>query len=63
MKQSPCFGGMTTDIETSQIEVRDNMYWPAEALLTAFAEEDDWVDEPDQPPEDSLEYALLYFVS
>ncbi len=72
MKQSPCFGRMTTEIETSQLEVCDNAYestpvfgwgWPDEALLAAFAQEDDRVEQADQPIEDSSEYAILYFVS
>ncbi len=63
MKKFPCCGGMTTEIETSQIEVRDNAYWPAEALLTAFAEEDDRGEQAEQPIEDGAEYAALYFVS
>ncbi len=63
---------MTTEIETSQIEVRDNAYettpvfwwgWPAEALLTTFAEEDDQVEQAEQPIEDGAEYAALYFVA
>ncbi len=56
-------GGMATKIETTPIEIRDIAYWPNEALLTAFAEEDDRVEQSDQLAEDGLEYALLYFVS
>ena len=56
-------GGMTTEIETTPIETRDIAYWPNEALLAAFAEEDDRVDHPDHPLEDSPEYAILYFMS
>ncbi len=60
---------MTTEIETSQIEVRDNAYWPDEAMLADFAEQDaraeknDRVEQTEQPIEDSSEYAILYFVS
>ena len=67
--ESPSFGGMTTGIETTQVEVRDNAYWPDEALLADFveqdarAEKDDWVEQVEQPIEDSPEYAILYFVS
>ncbi len=65
-------GGKTTEIETKPIEIRDNASettpvfwwgWPDEAVLAAFAEEDDQVEEPDGPLEDSSEYAILYFVS
>ncbi len=65
-------GGMTTETETTPIEIHDNAYettpvfgwgWPNEALLAAFAEEDDRVEQPDRPLEDSSEYAILYFVS
>ncbi len=54
---------MTTEIETSQIEVRDNAYWPDEALLADFAEKDDRMEQTEQAIEDSPEYAVLYFVS
>ncbi len=72
MKQSPSAGGMTTEIETTPIEICDIAFettpvfgwgWPDEALLAAFAEEDDQVEQPDGPLEDSSEYAILYFVS
>ncbi len=72
MKQSPSSGGMTTEIETTPIEICDIAFettpvfgwgWPDEALLAAFAEEDDQVEQPDGPLEDSSEYAILYFVS
>ncbi len=61
--ESPSSGGMTTETETAQIEVRDNAYWPDEALLADFAEKDDRGEQADQPLEDSSEYAVLYFVS
>ena len=60
---------MTTEIETTQIEVRDNAYWPDEALLADFAEQDaraekdDGVEPVAQPIEDSPENAILYFMS
>ena len=60
---------MTTEIEPTQIEVRDNAYWPDEVLLADFvekdtrAEKDDRVEWPDQPIEESSQYAVLYFVS
>ncbi len=60
---------MTTEIETTPIEIRDNAYWPDEALLADFAEQntraehDDRREWPDQPVEDNYEYAVLYFVS
>jgi hypothetical protein len=65
-------GGMTTEIEATQIEGRNNAYettpvfwwgWPNEALLADFAEKDDRVEQPDKPIEDCSEYAVLYFVS
>ncbi len=54
---------MTAEIETTPIEVRNNAYWPDEALLIAFAEQDDREEQAEQPVEDSAEYAVLYFVS
>ena len=63
MKQSPSSGGMTTETASTPIELRDNVYWPDEALLADFVEKDDQEEWPDQPPEDSSEYAVLYFVS
>ncbi len=60
---SPCFGGMTPEIETTQIEIRDNAYWPDEALLTTFAEEDNQMEQVEQLIEENAEYAALYFIS
>jgi hypothetical protein len=69
---------MTTENETTQIDVRDNAYetipvfwrdWPDEALLADFveqnarAEKNDQAEQADRPIEDSSEYAFLYFVS
>ena len=69
---------MTTKIDTTQVDVRDNAYetipvfwwdWPDEALLADFVEQNarteknDQVGQADQPIEDSSEYAILYFVS
>jgi len=76
--ESPSSGGMTTETTTTSIELRDNAYgtipvfwwdWPDEALLADFVEQDaraeknDRVEWPDQPIEESSEYAVLYFVS
>ncbi len=54
---------MTTDIEIAQVEVRDNAYWPEEALLADFVEKDDQVAQTDQSIEGTAEYTVLYFVS
>ena len=53
---------MTTQIEATPTEVRDNAYWPDEALLTDFAEMADRTEQADQPLENNPEYAALYFV-
>ena len=63
MKQSPSSGGMTTETTSAPIDLRDNAHWPDEALLADFVEKDDQEEWPDQPPEDSSGYAVLYFVS
>ncbi len=54
---------MTTEIETAQTEIRDNAYWPDEAVLVDFAAKDDWEEQAEPPLEDSSAYAILYFVS
>jgi hypothetical protein len=54
---------MTTETTTTSIELRDNAYWPDEALLADFAENNDWGEQADQLLADSPEYATLYFVS
>jgi hypothetical protein len=66
---------MTMQIETTQTEIRDNAYWPAEVLLAGFAEQDerveqdaraekdDRVEQADRLIENNPEYATLYFVS
>ncbi len=54
---------MTTEIETTQIEVRDNAYWPDEAQLADLAQKDDRVDQAEQPLENDPAYATMYFVS
>ncbi len=63
---------MTTEIETTPIEVRDNAYgtipvfwwdWPEEALLADFAQKDDRVEQAEQPLENNPAYATMYFVS
>ena len=60
---------MTTENFATTIEIRDNAYWPDEALLADFAgqvaraEQDDRREWPEQPVEDNYEYAALYFVS
>ena len=54
---------MKTENTTIQIELRDNAYWPDEALLADFAEMDDRTKQADRPLADSSEYATLYFVS
>ena len=59
MKQSP----LLVNRKSTQVEIRDNAYWPDEALLADFVEKDDRVEQADQPLEDSAEYAVLYFVS
>ena len=76
--ESPSFGGMTTENETTLIDVHDNAYetipvfwwdWPDEALLADFveqnarAEKNDRAEQTDQSIEVSSEYAILYFVS
>ena len=62
VKQSPSSGGMTTK-DTTTVEIRDNAYWPDEALLADFAQKDDRVEQAEQPLENSPEYATMYFVS
>ena len=60
---------MPAEIETVQTEIRDNAYWPGEALLTDFAEQDtraekdDRMEQADRTIENNPEYATLYFVS
>lgn len=63
---------MTTEIETTQIKVRDNAYettpvswwgWPDEALLADTTEMADRVEQADQTVKDDAAYAALYFVS
>ncbi len=63
---------MAKQIEITPVKIRDNAYettpvfwwgWPEEALLADFAEKNEWVEQADQPIEDSAEYAVLYFVS
>jgi hypothetical protein len=59
---------MTTQ-DTTTVEIRDNAYWPDEAVLIDFAEQDaraekdDRVEQADQPVKDDSAYAALYFVS
>ena len=62
MKQSPSVGGMTTP-DTTTVEIRDNAYWPDEAELINFAEQDDRVEQADRPVKDDSAYVALYFVS
>ncbi len=52
----------TKDINTT-VEIRDNAYWPDEALLADFAQKDDRVEQAEQPRENNPEYATMYFVS
>ena len=63
---------MTTEIETTKIDIRNNAYettpvfgwgWPDEASLADFTEKNDRIEPADQSIEDSAEYAVLYFVS
>ena len=54
---------MKTENTTIQIELRDNAYWPDEALLADLAEKGDRAGQTDRLLEDSTEYAVLYFVS
>ena len=54
---------MTTEIETIQTEIHDNVYWLDEALLADFAEMDESVEQAHRPIEDDSEYVNLYFVS
>ena len=54
---------MTTEIENTQIKVRDNAYWPDEALLADFAKMDEAMEQANRPIEDDSEYVNLYFVS
>jgi hypothetical protein len=54
---------VTTEQETTSIEIRDNSYWPDETLSIDFVEKDDRVEQADRRLEDSSEYATLYFVS
>ena len=70
--ESPSSGGMTTEIETTPIEIRDNAYettpvfwwgWPDESLLADFAGMDVREEQTDRPLENNPEYAELYFVS
>jgi hypothetical protein len=60
---------VTTQTTTTTADSRDNAYWPDEARLTAFAEQDvrteqpDRADKTDRTLENNTEYAALYFVS
>ena len=60
---------MTTQNTTTTVEIRDRAYWPDEAQLADFVEQDaraemaDRVERAAEPLEDSPEYAALYFVS
>ena len=54
---------MTTENSATTIEIRDNAYWPDEALLADFAKKDDRVKQIDQSLENNPDYATLYFVS
>ena len=60
---------MTTQDTATTVEIRDNAYWPDEAQITDFveqdarAEKDDREEQADSPFEDNLQYATLYFVS
>ncbi len=60
---------MTTEVDTTQIEIRDNAYWPDEAQLADFAEQDaqaekdDRAERPDKLLEDNPQYVTLYFVT
>jgi hypothetical protein len=69
MKQFPSSGGMTTQNTITTVEIRDNAYWPDEARLIDFAEQDaraemaDRMEPAKQPLEIGFEYATLYFGS
>ena len=54
---------MTTQDSTTTVEIRDNAYWPDEDQLTEFAEQAHRMEEADQPVENDIEYAALYFGS
>jgi hypothetical protein len=54
---------MTTEIETTQTEIHDNVYWFDEALLADTTEMANRMEQADRPVEDAAEYAALYFVS
>ena len=54
---------MTTEIETTQTEIRDNVDWLAEALPADTTEMADRVEQARRPIEDDSAYATLYFVA
>jgi hypothetical protein len=66
---------VTTQNTTTTVEIRANAFWPDEANLAAFAEQDvraeqatqteqtDRVKQTDRTLENNAEYAALYFVS
>ena len=69
MKKSPSSGGTTTQQTVATVEIRDNAYWPDEIQIAnlvaqgACAENDASEEQDELLPEDSSEYAVLYFVS
>jgi hypothetical protein len=60
---------VTTENTTTTVEIRANAFWPDEANLAAFTEQDvraeetDRVKQTDRLIENNSEYATLYFVS
>ena len=54
---------MTTKNINTTVDIRDNDYWPDEAQLADFAQQDDRVEQAEQLLENNPEYATMYFVS
>ncbi len=59
----------TQNTAATDVEIRDNAYWPDEARLADFAApadrvaQNDRMEQTDQTIENNPEYAALYFVS